>query len=81
MTTVVIPSQLRDLTGGTHQVELEGRRVRDLVRALEGRFPGFAERLGERFSVAIDGEIVGDPMLTAVEPNSEVHFLPVMSGG
>jgi hypothetical protein len=32
-------------------------------------------------AVAIDGEIFNDPMLEAVGPDSEVHFLPRVGGG
>ena len=34
-----------------------------------------------RAAVAIDGEIYNDPLLEAVEPDSEVHFLPRVGGG
>jgi hypothetical protein len=32
-------------------------------------------------AVAIDGEIYSDPLLEPVGPQSEVHFLPAISGG
>jgi molybdopterin converting factor small subunit len=77
---VVIPSGLRGFTG-VERVALAARDVRGVVKELEARFPGFTERLGPRFAVAIDGEIVQDPWLELVPTGSELHFLPPISGG
>lgn len=38
--TVVLPYQLRDRCGGARQVVLEGANVRDLIDALDQRWPG-----------------------------------------
>jgi molybdopterin converting factor small subunit len=78
---VVIPSGLRELAGGAERVALAARDVRGVLKELEARYPGFAERLGPRFAVAIDGEIVSDPWLEPVPTGSELHFLPPLSGG
>jgi hypothetical protein len=32
-------------------------------------------------AVAIDGEIIEDPLLEPIRPESEIHFLPRISGG
>jgi molybdopterin converting factor small subunit len=77
---VVIPSGLRAFTG-VERVALAARDVRSVVKELDARFPGFAERLGDRFAVAIDGEIVPDAWLEPVPTGSELHFLPPISGG
>jgi molybdopterin converting factor small subunit len=77
---VVIPSGLRAFTG-VERVELAARDVRGVVAALDARFPGFAERLGTRFAVAIDGEIVQEAWLELVPSGSELHFLPQIGGG
>jgi molybdopterin converting factor small subunit len=77
---VVIPSGLRAFTG-VERVALAARDVRGVVAALDARFPGFAERLGERFAVAIDGEILHDAWLEPVPTGSELHFLPPLAGG
>lgn len=87
MAQVFIPSQWRDLTGGAAQVELSGASLRQIVTALEQRFPGIAERLcdgGEisaGLAVSIDGAINARGMLARVEPGSEIHFLPAIGGG
>ncbi|MCL4421624.1 MAG: MoaD/ThiS family protein [Actinobacteria bacterium] len=43
--TVRIPSQLRPLAGGSGEVSLEGETVGEVLKALDGAHPGFAERL------------------------------------
>jgi molybdopterin converting factor small subunit len=81
---VVIPSGLRMFAGGAERVALTARDVRDVrgvVKELDARYPGFADRLGLRFAVAIDGEIVQDPWLEPVPAGSELHFLPPLAGG
>ncbi len=78
---VEIPSALRDHCGGALHVEVEAGTVRQVLRRLEARFPGFGERLGTEFAVAIDGEIHPDPWLEPVPPGGELHFLPPLAGG
>jgi molybdopterin converting factor small subunit len=78
---VVIPSGLRQLTGGVAEVKLAVKDVRGAVAALDARFPGFADALGQRFAVAIDGEILHDAWHEPLPAGSELHFLPALSGG
>jgi molybdopterin converting factor small subunit len=78
---VVIPSGLRQLTGGVAEVKLAVKDVRGTVAALDARFPGFADALGQRFAVAIDGEILHDAWHEPLPAGSELHFLPALSGG
>ena len=87
MTTVFIPPQLRELTGGTTQVQLTAKNIREVIAGLEDRFPGIKPRLCEgeelsgRLQVSIDGSLTSRGMLTKVSPTSEVHFLPAIGGG
>jgi molybdopterin converting factor small subunit len=81
MATVFIPPALRTLTGGETEVAIEARNVRELFARLDERFPGLRDRLGDAVAVAIDGEIIQDPLLERVEPESQVHLLPAISGG
>jgi molybdopterin converting factor small subunit len=78
---VAIPSGLQELTGGVAAVELVAKDVRGAVAALDARFPGFADALGARFAVAIDGEILHDAWHEPLPAGSELHFLPALSGG
>ncbi len=79
--TVVIPSGLQHRTGGESRLLIDARDVRGLMRELDRRFPGLAEEIESGCQIAIDGEIVSDPLLEPVEPESEVHFLPQIGGG
>ena len=80
MIQVVIPTGLRAFTGA-ERVALSAPDVRGVLKELEARFPGFAERLGPRFAVAIDGEIVQEAWLEPVPAGCELHFLPPLAGG
>ncbi len=55
--------------------------VRALIAALDERFPGIGKVLRSGMAVAIDGEIIADPLLEAVPEHGEVHFLPPIGGG
>ena len=81
MATVILPSRLAKWTGGALQLEIDAANVRQLIAALDERFPGVGEVLRDGTAVAIDGEIINDPLLEPIEPDSEVHFLPPISGG
>ncbi len=82
-----IPSLMQKLTDGKHNVEVEGETVRQVVDALETRYPGFKGRIVENdrikteIAVAIDGEVVTAGLRAKVGPDSEVHFLPALAGG
>lgn len=87
MATVYIPTMLLPLTGGVKQTQVEARSVRQVINALEEQFPGIRDRLIEdnqvrpNLAVSIDGEIARMGLLERVGENSEVHFVPAISGG
>lgn len=78
---------MRNLTGNQEQVEVAGETVRQIIDELDARFPGIAARLVEEnrirpgISVAVDGLIGNKGLRESVRPDSEVHFIPAMSGG
>ena len=87
MATVYIPTMLLPVTGGVKQTQVEARNVRQLINALEEQFPGIKDRLIEEnqvrsnLAVSIDGEVARMGLLERVGENSEVHFVPAISGG
>ena len=82
MARVVLPlDAAHAFADGVTQVEVEAGDVRQLLRALEQRFPGLGERLRTRTAIAIDGEIFQEPFLEPVRADSEVYFLPAIEGG
>ena len=81
MARVVLPHALQALSGGVREIEVSARSVRELIATLEAQMPGVAELVGGQMAVAIDGEIISDPLLEPIDEDSEVHFLPRISGG
>lgn len=87
MPQVYIPPLLRELTDGHEIVEIPGTTVRQIVTALDHRFPGIKDRLcdGEGLrpglSVAVDGRVSSMGLIQKVGEMSEVHFIPAIGGG
>ena len=71
----------RQFAGGRTEHEVPGTTIRHLIRGLDERYPGIAERLGAGVAVAIDGEIHQNAFLEDVRPDSEVCFIPALEGG
>ena len=78
---------MQELSSGEQRVDVQGNNVRQVIDNLDAVYPGFKDRLVEdgrvkpNISVAIDGEITPLGMLEKVREDSEVHFLPAISGG
>ena len=80
MAKVVFPDHLLHCTGGQRQVELMVDNYRELLLALEERWPGIRERLAKS-AVAIDGQIHQDAFLEPIGADSEVFFMARIEGG
>lgn len=87
---VRIPTQLRSLSGGAGEVEVEGATVGDALKALDVAHPGFAERLFDesgnlrRFVNVFMGEEdirFLDGLGTPVQPGALVSVVPAVAGG
>ena len=87
MATVFIPPLMRKHTDGVEQLEVEGATLRQIIDALEKRFPGVKRRLtqdGELMpgvAASIDGETETMGLIQPVQPDSEIHFIPAIRGG
>ena len=80
MVTVHLPGGLSQFTGGLETVEIEAPRLHELMLALSARFPGLAGQLDE-LAVAIDGVIYNSAPYQKLNLDSEVYFIPRVSGG
>ena len=80
MAKVVFPDHLLGCTGGRRQVELMVDNYRELLLALEERWPGIRESLAKS-AVAIDGQIHQDAFLEPIGADSEVFFMARIEGG
>jgi molybdopterin synthase sulfur carrier subunit len=81
MAKVFFPDHLTRYTAGIRELDVAASSFRELVTALDARFPGIEAQLMGKVAVAIDGDIVHDPLLEAIEPDSEVYFLHRIEGG
>lgn len=87
MAVVFIPPLMQGLTEGDVMVLVQGTTLRQVVNNLGTLYPGLKERLldGDDLSpgiaVSVDGEFTRLGLLQPVREDSEVHFLPAISGG
>jgi molybdopterin synthase sulfur carrier subunit len=90
MATVRIPTQLRTLTGGDAEVEVDGSTVGEVLKALDAAHPGFAERILDdegglrRFVnvfVADDDVRFLQQLETPVPDGETVAIIPAVAGG
>jgi molybdopterin converting factor small subunit len=87
---VRIPTQLRTLTEGTGEVQVDGSTVGEVLKALDAAHPGFGERLFDdggalrRFvNVFVADEDVRflQGLDTPVEDKQTVSIVPAVAGG
>lgn len=88
--TVLIPTPLRQFTGGESRVQVAAADVASVLDALEVQFPGIGDRLRDdsgqirRFvNVFVNGKNVrdADGIDTALKPGDELGIVPAMAGG
>jgi molybdopterin synthase sulfur carrier subunit len=78
---------MRTLTGGRDRVTVSGKNLREAIADLDRQFPGVANQLVEdgdikaSIAVSIDGEVGANGVLDTIRENSEIHFMPQISGG
>jgi sulfur-carrier protein len=87
MPVVWIPSLLRPLTQGQETVRVPGATLREVIDQLDARYPGIRVRLcdGDELrpgvAVAIGTQVARLGLAEVVDEESEVHFVPAISGG
>lgn len=88
--TVKIPTQLRNLTGGSTEVEASGSTLAEVFEDLEARHPGIKERLVDdsgalrRFvNVYLGDEDIRflEGLETEVAEGGSVSIIPAVAGG
>ena len=80
MAVVVFSSELQKLTG-EDRTEVSATVYRDIVDQLVQQYSALDKDNLMEMAVAIDGEIIHDPLLETVDADSELHFLYRISGG
>jgi molybdopterin synthase sulfur carrier subunit len=87
MPRVFIPPLLRTMARGAESVVVPGKNVREVIDALDARFPGIGQHLRDAdglspgLTVVIDADVSPRGLLQKVDADSEVHFLPAIGGG
>lgn len=88
--TVRIPSQLRPLSGGAGEIQLDGSTVGEVLKALDVAHPGFGDRIFEengnlrRFvNVFLADEDVRflQGLGTPVADGQTISIVPAVAGG
>ena len=88
--TIRIPTPLRKLTGDLELVQAEGSTVGDLLRSLDGNYPGLKERICDesgnvrRFvNVYVNDEDIRflEENATPVKDGDEISIVPAIAGG
>lgn len=86
MARVTLRAPLKDLAGGSSEVQVDGATAGDAIRALEASHPKLAGwildeqgRLRRHVNVFINGERVRED--AQVQPADHLHILPSISGG
>lgn len=87
MPCLLIPSLMRDLTGGQERVKAPGRTVGQALDAADRAYPGLKARVCRDGQLApgvgafIDGRLAQRGLSQPVDPESEIQFLPAVGGG
>ena len=79
-TVVIFSSELQRFTGEA-QTEVVATDYRSLVAEVLSKYPKLNEDEILKMAVAINGELVHDPFLQQIPPDSEVHFVFRIEGG
>jgi len=87
MARVFIPFSMRKLVDGKSEVHVSGATLREVVDNLEAMYPGTKEqivqddRLKPTISAVVGQLPTREGLRAKVEEDTEVHFLPHISGG
>ncbi|MBV8085757.1 MAG: MoaD/ThiS family protein [Chloroflexi bacterium] len=88
MPRLIVPAQLRDLTGGEKELLLDGNTVGEVLRALVARYPAVKSRIFDEegaieptIAIAVDGEVERHYPNFKVRPDSELSIIPAIGGG
>ena len=80
MATVRFSSDLARYTGKT-EVEVEAVNYRSLIDELIDVFPDLANSEIKELALALDGELIQEPLLIEFPESAELHFVPRLAAG
>jgi len=79
---VILSSALcRPFTGDIEEIDVEAANIRQMIRSLDARFPGFGAFIDQRMAIAINGTIYQNAWGQPLAEDSEVYLIPRIAGG
>ena len=88
MATVWIPPLVQALTDGTAVIASPGDTLQEVMENLENTYPGVTarlfrdrRRLQPGIAMSVDGIVNNEGQTLPIDVNSEIHFLPAITGG
>ena len=81
MARVVFAPEMLAYTSGEAELEVSATSYRAAIVAVKQRYPELDDALLSRFAVAIDDTVINSPLLETLAPDSELIFVPKISGG
>lgn len=87
MPKVFVPYNLRKLTNGESEVDMPGATLGKLIENLEEAYPGISDhilqdgRLKPGLAAVCGHAATRQGLLQKLEEDTEVHFVPAVSGG
>ena len=80
MAIVRFSSDLARYTGEA-EVEVEASNYRSLIDELINAFPELANSEIKELALALDGELIQEPLLIEFQESAELHFVPRLAAG
>ena len=80
MAIVRFSSDLARYTG-EEEVEVEALNYRSLIDELINAFPELANSEIKELALALDGELIQEPLLIEFQESAELHFVPRLAAG
>lgn len=80
MAEVFFSSELQRFTGD-EKASVVALNYRDLLKELYTKYPDLEDSEITTMAIAIDGEIVHEPLLEMIPKEAELHFFHFISGG
>lgn len=87
MAQVFLPFNLRKYADGKAQIDVPGATLGEVIENLEDRFNGISDhlledgRLRPGLAAVVGYAATRQGLLQPLEPDTEVHFVPAVSGG
>ena len=87
MAKVFLPYDLRRFADGKGELDVPGATLGEMVNNLEATFPGITDhllqdgRLKPGLAAVVGYAATRQGLLQPLEPDTEVHFVPAISGG